>query len=64
MRARGSLLLLAWTPNPGTALYAGYNDDLIRDGKRAVTGGVGPGPYRNSRTVFLKLSYLVGAAGR
>jgi hypothetical protein len=54
--------LLAWTPNPGTALYAGYNDDLTRDGFSPITGQFERGIHRNSRTVFLKLSYLVGEA--
>lgn len=59
-------LLLGWTPVPGTSLYAGYTDDLTRD----RTGGlVWDGRLeRNSRTVFLKTSYLVrrswGAGGR
>jgi hypothetical protein len=46
-------LLLGWTPVPGTSLYAGYTDDLTRDlpGDRGLV--------RNSRTVFLKTSYLV-----
>ena len=55
-------LLLAWTPNPGTALYAGYNDDLTRDGYSPITGEFQRGLHRNSRTLFVKLSYLVGGA--
>jgi hypothetical protein len=46
-------LLLGWTPVPGTSIYAGYTDDLDRDLTR------GWDLVRNSRTVFLKTSYLV-----
>ncbi|HEX6098804.1 MAG TPA: DUF5916 domain-containing protein [Thermoanaerobaculia bacterium] len=42
-------LLLGWSPHPGTAVYAGYTDDLTRN----------DGLQRNHRTVFVKLSYLV-----
>ena len=55
-------VLVAWTPNPGTALYAGYNDDLNRDGYSPITGALEPGLHRNSRTLFVKLSYLVTGA--
>jgi hypothetical protein len=55
-------VLLAWTPNPGTALYAGYNDDLNRNGYSPVTGVFERGVHRNSRTFYLKLSYLIGEA--
>jgi Domain of unknown function (DUF5916) len=41
--------LLGWSPHPGTAVYAGYTDDLTRN----------DGLQRNHRTVFVKLSYLV-----
>jgi hypothetical protein len=40
--------LFGWTPNPGTAIYAGYND--------AATI---PGYNRTGRTVFVKVSYLL-----
>jgi hypothetical protein len=52
-------LLVAWAPNPGTAIYAGYNDDLNRNGYSPVTGAYQPGVRRNSRTAYLKLSYLI-----
>jgi hypothetical protein len=52
-------VLLAWTPNPGTALYAGYNDDFNSDGYSPITGAREPGLRRNARTLFVKLSYLV-----
>ncbi|HVG28590.1 MAG TPA: DUF5916 domain-containing protein [Pyrinomonadaceae bacterium] len=51
--------LLGWTPNPGTAFYAGYNDDLNRDGFNRFTGQLEPGFRRNGRTFFVKMSYLI-----
>ena len=56
-RARGQFLL-GWTPNPGTAFYLGYNDDLNRNGFNPFTGQFEPGLRRNSRTFFIKMSYL------
>jgi hypothetical protein len=50
--------LLGWTPNPGTAFYAGYNDDLNRNGFSPFTGRLEPGFRRNGRTFFIKMSYL------
>jgi hypothetical protein len=50
--------LLGWTPNPGTAFYAGYNDDINYNGYGPVSGLLEPGFRRNGRTFFLKLSYL------
>ena len=50
--------LLGWTPNPGTALYLGYNDDLDRNGFSPLTGQLEPGFRRNGRTFFVKMSYL------
>lgn len=50
--------LFGWTPNPGTALYIGYNDDLTRNGYSVFTGQLEPGFRRNGRTVFIKMSYL------
>lgn len=50
--------LLGWTPNPGTAFYAGYNDDMNRNGFSPFTGKLEPGFRRNGRTFFIKLSYL------
>jgi hypothetical protein len=51
--------LLGWTPNPGTAFYVGYNDDLNRNGFSPFTGQLEPGFRRNGRTFFIKLSYLI-----
>jgi uncharacterized protein DUF5916/cellulose/xylan binding protein with CBM9 domain len=50
--------LFGWTPNPGTAFYVGYNDDLNRNGYSPFTGQLEPGFRRNGRTVFIKMSYL------
>jgi hypothetical protein len=50
--------LLGWTPNPGTAFYLGYNDDLSRNGFSPFTGQLEPGFRRNGRTFFIKISYL------
>jgi hypothetical protein len=55
--ARGQFLF-GWTPNPGTAFYLGYNDDLTRSGFSPFTGQLEPGFRRNGRTFFIKMSYL------
>ena len=55
--ARGQFLF-GYTPNPGTAFYVGYNDDLTYNGNSPFTGQVEPGFHRNGRTFFIKLSYL------
>jgi hypothetical protein len=51
--------LLGWTPSPGTAFYAGYNDDLNYDSRHPFRPVVVPGFRRNSRTLFIKMSYLI-----
>ena len=56
-RVRGQFLF-GWAPNPGTALYVGYNDDMNRSGFNPFTGQLEPGLRRNGRTFFIKLSYL------
>jgi hypothetical protein len=50
--------LLGYTPNPGTAFYVGYNDDLQRNGFNPFTQQLEPGLRRNGRTFFIKASYL------
>ncbi|HEX8353839.1 MAG TPA: DUF5916 domain-containing protein [Pyrinomonadaceae bacterium] len=50
--------LLGWAPNPGTAFYAGYNDDLNRNGYNPFNREFEPGFRRNGRTFFIKMSYL------
>ncbi|HEV7858761.1 MAG TPA: DUF5916 domain-containing protein [Pyrinomonadaceae bacterium] len=56
-RARAQFLF-AWTPNPGTALYIGYNDDVNRNAFSPINGFLEPGFRRNGRTFFIKMSYL------
>jgi hypothetical protein len=51
--------LIGWTPSPGTAIYAGYNDTATIDGFDSVTGLRAPGFRRNGRTLFVKLSYML-----
>ncbi len=51
-------IVVGWTPNPGTAIYAGYNDDLNRNGYNPFTGSFEPGFRGNGRTFFIKASYL------
>ncbi len=50
--------LFGYAPNPGTAFYLGYNDDLSRNGFNRFTGQLEPGFRRNGRTFFIKMSYL------
>jgi len=54
-----SQALLGWTPSPGTAFYAGYNDDLNYDSPHPFTTQLVPGFRRNSRAFFIKASYLI-----
>lgn len=56
--ARGQFLF-GYTPNPGTAFYVGYNDDLTYNGTSPFTGQSEPGFHRNGRTFFIKMSYLI-----
>jgi hypothetical protein len=51
--------LFGWTPNPGTSLYVGYNDDLNHNGFSPFTGQHERGFHRNGRTFFIKTSYLI-----
>jgi len=51
--------LWGWTPNPGTAFYVGYNDDMNRNGFNPFTGNLEQGFRRNGRTFFIKMSYLI-----
>ena len=54
-----SQALFGWTPSPGTAFYAGYNDDLNYDSRHPFTRELVPGFRRNTRTLFIKMSYLI-----
>lgn len=50
--------LFGWTPNPGTAFYAGYNDDFNYRGYNPYSGLYEPGLSHNGRTFFIKIAYL------
>lgn len=51
-------VIFGWTPSPGTAIYAGYNDDLNYNGVNPYTGLAENGFRGNGRTFFIKASYL------
>ncbi len=51
-------VVFGWTPSPGTAIYAGYNDDLNYNGFNPYTGQREPGLSGNGRSFFIKMSYL------
>ncbi len=51
--------LAGWTPSPGTSFYGGYNDDMNYDSLHPFTRDLVPGFRRNSRTFFIKMSYLL-----
>jgi hypothetical protein len=57
-RAR-SQFLGGWTPSPGTSFYVGYNDDMNLNEVHPFTREIVPGFRRNSRTFFVKISYLI-----
>ena len=50
--------LFGWNPNPGTAFYVGYNDNFNYNGFSPITGHLEPRFERNSRTFFIRASYL------
>jgi hypothetical protein len=51
-------LVFGWTPSPGTAIYAGYNDDFNYNGFNPFNGQAENGFRSNGRTFFIKASYL------
>lgn len=51
-------MIFGWNPNPGTAFYIGYNDDFNYNGFNPFTGQHEPRFERNSRTFFVRVSYL------
>lgn len=51
-------LLFGWNPSPGTAFYVGYNDNANYNGFNPHTGQQEAGFERNSRTFFIRASYL------
>ncbi len=50
--------LFGWNPNPGTAFYVGYNDNFNYNGFSPLTGQFEQRFERNSRTFFIRASYL------
>ena len=50
--------LFGWTPNPGTAFYVGYNDDINHNYYNRYSQQPYQGLNRNSRSFFIKASYL------
>jgi hypothetical protein len=50
--------VMGWTPNPGTAVYVGYTDDVNFNGYNPYTSRYEPGFSGNGRTFFIKMSYL------
>jgi hypothetical protein len=50
--------LFGWTPSPGKAFYVGYNDNSNYRGFNPFSGEFEPGFQRNSRTFFVRASYL------
>ncbi len=50
--------LFGWNPNPGTAFYVGYNDNFNYSGWNPYTYQRENGFERNSRTFFIRASYL------
>lgn len=53
-----SQLLFGWSPNPGTAFYAGYNDASSYRGYNDYTEMFDTGFRRNNSTFFVRASYL------
>ncbi len=51
--------LVGYTPSPGTSFYVGYNDDMNYNSPNPFTADLVPGFRRNSRTFFIKASYLI-----
>jgi hypothetical protein len=54
----GGQFLFGWNPNPGTALYVGYNNNFNYNGFNPFTGQYEPRIGQNSRTFFIRASYL------
>jgi hypothetical protein len=51
-------LIFGWTPSPGTAFYAGYNDDFNYNGFNPFSRLPENGFRSNGRSFFIKASYL------
>ncbi len=53
-----SQILLGWSPNPGTAFYAGYNDNANYRGFNDFRDRFDEGFRRDGRRFFIRVSYL------
>lgn len=51
-------MLFGWSPNPGTAFYIGYNDNLLYRGYDPYSGQFDGGFRRDGRSFFIRASYL------
>ncbi|MFV0389546.1 MAG: carbohydrate binding family 9 domain-containing protein [Pyrinomonadaceae bacterium] len=56
--AINSQVLFGWSPNPGTAFYAGYNDNSFYRGYNNFSGQFDEGFRRDGRSFFIRFSYL------
>ncbi len=59
--SRGGLngqVLFGWSPSPGTAFYAGYNDNSFYQGYNDYTSSFDTGFRQDGRSFFLRFSYL------
>jgi hypothetical protein len=50
-------LTVGWTPRPGSAIYAGFDETGLWDGYPVPGAGLHRGYVRKTRTVFLKASW-------
>jgi hypothetical protein len=53
-----SQVLFGWNPNPGTALYVGYNDNSFYRGFNNFNNQFDNGFRRDGRSFFIRASYL------
>lgn len=53
-----SQLLFGWSPNPGTAVYVGYNDNSNYRGFNEFRSRFDEGFRRDGRRFFIRMSYL------
>ncbi len=51
-------MLFGWSPNPGTAFYVGYNENLLYRGYNDFAGRFDPAFRRDGRSFFIRASYL------
>ncbi len=51
-------MLFGWSPNPGTAFYVGYNENLLYRSYNEFAGRFDPAFRRDARSFFIRASYL------